>query len=175
MCSPFADQLGKVFAPVRYDMNGNIQKLTSKFNENSEKYAFLNDMLICEKAEGGLRAIDALLWLRRALHFLHDFLKSIVDDTRADRRPEDLTDNIQKSYRETLQKHHGFFAQKLFNMLSKMVPSRSQLLKSFILDADQPEEVAFAEMERFLLNLNSNLTVLVRFYEDFKLNPPEPK
>lgn len=169
------DLLGKTFAPVRYDMNGNIDKLTAKFNENSGKFEYLHDMIISEQAQGGLCATDALLWLRRALHFLHSFLNHIVDDFKSNKKSEDLSPFAQDSYRETLQKYHGFLARRLFNLLSNMMPSRSQLLKTFTLDVESPEEIIFQEMEGFLLTLESNLTVLSKFYEDFKLNPPEPK
>lgn len=165
------EKLGKVFAPVRYDMNGNIEKLTSKYNEDQERFEFLNEMLICEQAQGALRATDALLWLRRALSFFHKFLFSVVEDAKAGRKREDLSDNIQKAYRETLQKYHGFLAQRLFSVLSKMVPHRSQLLKIFALGVEDLEDAVIPEVEKFLSNLNSNLVVLDKFYEDLRLTP----
>ncbi|KAK3911078.1 Glycolipid transfer protein, partial [Frankliniella fusca] len=163
-------QLGKVFAPVRYDMNGNIEKITNKYREDPVRFEFIGDLLATEQAQGGLRAADALLWLRRALHFFHEFLHSIVKDTKANSRREDLSENIQTAYKETLQKHHGFLAQRLFSVLSKMVPSRSKLLKTLALGSDVVEERVMSEVEKFLLSLNTNLIVLEKLYEDLRLN-----
>lgn len=168
--------LGQVFAPVRYDINGNIQKLTAKYNEDAKKFEFLNDMLLSERAQGGkATAIDALLWLRRALHFVHNFLLSVAEECKADNWREDLSPNVQASYKETLEMYHGWVAQKLFGVLSKMIPKRSELIKAFALNKEEitqnQKEVILEELERFLSYLNTNLTVLSKFYDDFKLTP----
>ncbi|XP_034252063.1 glycolipid transfer protein [Thrips palmi] len=173
--------LGQVFAPVRYDINGNIQKLTAKYNEDEKRFEFLNDMLLFEKAQGcKATAIDALLWLRRALHFVHNFLRSVATECRDNNWGEDLSTNVQTSYRETLEMHHGWIAQKLFGVLSKMIPKRSQLIKAFALSkeeevTEEKKQVIIEELERFLVVLNTNLTVLSKFYDDFKLMPGNAK
>lgn len=57
----------------------------------------------------------------------------------------------------------------MFQVLSKMVPRRAELLKAFGHGEDQPEEMFLEELERFLLNLNSNLTAIVQVYQDLRL------
>lgn len=58
-----------------------------------------------------------------------------------------------------------------FQVLTKMLPNRSQLLGVLALKQELPEDILFREIERFLSNLNSNLDVLSKFYTDHKLDP----
>lgn len=46
-------------------LNFKNQKITQKYNEDQTKHEYLEDMLLLEKQQGGLIAIDALQWLRR--------------------------------------------------------------------------------------------------------------
>lgn len=74
---------------------------------------------------------DPLCPIFRALQFFHNFLLSIVEDTKADVRPESLTANIQKAYKETLESYHGFLAQRLFNVSMYNALKKIKVKKSF--------------------------------------------
>ncbi|XP_069684439.1 pleckstrin homology domain-containing family A member 8 [Periplaneta americana] len=158
------EKFGKVFAPVRYDMTGNIEKLTQRYYTNKEKHMYLNDMILCEKEEGGNYAIEALLWLRRALHFIHTFFQCILEDTRQGKNSEDLIPFLKKAYDETLKAYHGWMAQQLFGLLSRMCPSRSQLMLTLALGRENHEEPVLREMAVFLQGLDSNIQVIIKLY-----------
>ncbi|XP_023716242.1 pleckstrin homology domain-containing family A member 8 isoform X3 [Cryptotermes secundus] len=108
------EKFGKVFAPVKYDMTGNIEKLTEQYNTNKEKHLYLNNMILAEKEEGGNYAIDALLWLRRALQFIYTFFSCVLEDSQQGKKSEDLVPFLKKAYKETLEAYHGWMTQKLF-------------------------------------------------------------
>ncbi|KAL6422970.1 hypothetical protein ACFW04_010460 [Cataglyphis niger] len=164
------DKFGKLFAPVRYDMQGNIDKLTTRYSMDKKSNSTLQDMILLEKStEKDLIATDALMWLRRALHMILLFFEKIVEDHKAGKTTEDLVAFLKEAYKETLEPYHGWMAQQLFNLLSRMTPTRSQLL--FALADGQPdkEEVTLYNMELFLINLKKNVLALKKFYNDHNL------
>nr|CAD7596137.1 unnamed protein product [Timema genevievae] len=93
-----------------------FQKLTKTYSDNPERYTYLNDMVLHEKEKGGNVATDALLWLRRALHFVYTFFHCIVEDTEKGRKTEDLVPFLKKAYKDVLERYHGWMAQQLFSL-----------------------------------------------------------
>lgn len=158
------EKFGKVFAPVKYDMTGNIEKLTRHYNTNKEQHLYLNSMILAEKEEGGNYAIDALLWLRRALQFIHTFFSCVLEDSQQGKKSEDLVPFLKKAYKETLETYHGWMTQKLFGLLSRMCPSRSELMITLALGRENREEAVLREMAVFLVGLDSNIQELIQLY-----------
>ncbi|KAL6422971.1 hypothetical protein ACFW04_010460 [Cataglyphis niger] len=151
-------------------MQGNIDKLTTRYSMDKKSNSTLQDMILLEKStEKDLIATDALMWLRRALHMILLFFEKIVEDHKAGKTTEDLVAFLKEAYKETLEPYHGWMAQQLFNLLSRMTPTRSQLL--FALADGQPdkEEVTLYNMELFLINLKKNVLALKKFYNDHNL------
>ncbi|CAL7950810.1 unnamed protein product [Xylocopa violacea] len=125
------EKLGKVFAPVKYDMQRNIDKLATKYAENKEANTTLQDMILNERnTETNLIATGALMWLTRGLYMILLFFEKIVEDAKAFTPTEDLVAFLKKSYKEALEPYHGWMAQQLFDLLSRMVPTRTQLLRA---------------------------------------------
>ncbi|KDR21924.1 Glycolipid transfer protein [Zootermopsis nevadensis] len=158
------DKFGKVFGPVKYDMTGNIEKLTQRYDTNKDKHMYLNNMILSEKELGGNYATDALLWLRRALHFIHKFFHCILEDSRQGKKSEDLIPFLKKAYKETLEAYHGWMAQKCFGLLSRMCPSRSELMRTLALGRENREEAVLREMAIFLQGLDSNIQAIIQLY-----------
>jgi len=125
---------------------------------------YLNNMILSEKEESGNYAIDALLWLRRALHFIHTFLNCVLEDSRQGTKSEDLVPFLEKAYAETLKAYHGWMARKLFTLLSQMCPSRHDLMSTLALGRLNNEEAVLREMAVFLQGLDSNIQVIVNMY-----------
>ncbi|XP_012538897.1 glycolipid transfer protein A [Monomorium pharaonis] len=164
------DKFGKLFAPVRYDMQGNIDKLTTRYSMNKTVNSTLQDMILLEKStEKDLIAVDALMWLRRALHMILLFFERIVEAHKTEEPTEDLVAFLREAYKETLEPYHGWMAQQLFNLLSRMTPSRSQLLLALADGETGKEEVTLSNMELSLVNLRKNVTALKAFYNDHNL------
>ncbi|XP_033339402.1 pleckstrin homology domain-containing family A member 8 [Megalopta genalis] len=165
------DKLGKVFAPVKYDIQGNIDKLTARYATNMEQNVTLQDMILFEKAtETKLIAMDALLWLTRGLHMILLFFEKIVEDGKTDSPTEDLVAFLKKSYKEALEPYHGWMAQQLFDILSRMVPTRLQLL-SALSTSENPDkhDIVLRDMEIYLTNLRKNVSIIQMFYKTHNL------
>ncbi|XP_076180524.1 pleckstrin homology domain-containing family A member 8 [Ptiloglossa arizonensis] len=159
------DKFGKVFAPVKYDIQGNINKLSTRYVTNKQANATLQDMILIEKnTETNLIATDALLWLTRGLFMILLFFEKIVEDTKASVPTEDLVAFLKQSYKEALEPHHSWMAQQLFDLLSRMIPTRSQLLRILVNEQAEKNDFMINHLEIYLLNLRKNVVALQLFY-----------
>ncbi|XP_078053059.1 pleckstrin homology domain-containing family A member 8 isoform X2 [Augochlora pura] len=165
------DKLGKVFAPVKYDIQGNIDKLAARYATNTEQNVTLQDMILFEKAtETKLVAMDALLWLTRGLHMILLFFEKIVEDGKTVSPTEDLVAFLKTSYKEALEPYHGWMAQQLFDILSRMVPTRLQLLRALnTTDNADKHDIVLRDMEIYLTNLRKNVSIIQLFYKTHNL------
>ncbi|KOX68311.1 Pleckstrin homology domain-containing family A member 8 [Melipona quadrifasciata] len=166
------EKLGKVFAPVKYDIQGNINKLTTRYAKDEEKNATLQDMILIEKnTETNLIATDALMWLTRGLHMILLFFEQIVEDAKTTTPTEDLVAFLKKAYKEALEPYHGWLAQQLFDLLSLMVPTRSQLLQALTNKQTTENGTVIENMEFYLQRLQKNVSVIQSFYKANNLEP----
>ena len=63
-------------------------------------------------------ATDALLWLKRALEFIHALIVQIINGQSI------LSDAAVNAYKLTLSKYHGWVVRGIFNLAMKSVPYR---------------------------------------------------
>ncbi|XP_046841662.1 UNC5C-like protein isoform X1 [Xenia sp. Carnegie-2017] len=160
---PFFDILGPTaFAPVKSDINGNIEKLSKKYQEDTVKYKILQDMVRSEMDAGTKKAkkssTDALLWLKRALSFILVFLEEVLTGE------QDLTKCAKKAYESTLKKYHGWMVQSIFSLAMKAVPYRKDFIKK--LGNGRDENDVLTEMRVFVNELKSTFDVITGFYSD---------
>lgn len=164
------EKLGKTFAPIRHDMCGNINKLKTRYVMSKKINSTLQDMILLEKStEKDLIAVNALMWLRRALHMILLFFEKLIEDHKAGNATEDLVAFLKEAYKETLEPYHGWMGQQLFSLLSRMTPYRSQLLLSLADGETGKEEIILRDMEVSLINLRKNVLALKEFYDENNL------
>ncbi|XP_076754644.1 pleckstrin homology domain-containing family A member 8 [Xylocopa sonorina] len=165
------EKLGKIFAPVKYDMQRNIDKLATKYAENKEGNTTLQDMILNEKnTETNLIATDALVWLTRGLYMILLFLEKIVEDAKTFMPTEDLVAFLKKSYKEALEPYHGWMAQQLFDLLSRMAPTRTQLLRALANKQSDGNSMIINNMETYLVRLRENVSTIQLFYKTHHLD-----
>ncbi|XP_055303448.1 glycolipid transfer protein B [Sitodiplosis mosellana] len=119
------DSFGKLFKPVVYDMNGNIEKLWQIYVQNEIDYMFLDDMLKSSEERIQNCARDALTWLKRALEMIEKFFSNVVADHTCE---ENLKRHIEAAYAITLKQYHSWIIQKSFSLIYTVLPNRSQLI-----------------------------------------------
>lgn len=160
---PFFDVLGSTaFAPVKSDINGNINKLRKKYDTDQTKFITLQDIVNSEIEEKSTKAknsaTDALLWLKRALTFVRVFLEEVLTGE------EDLVKCAKKAYEKSLKHFHGWMVQGIFSLAMKAVPYRKDFVKA--LAPDSTEDVLLAEMKEMVDLLTANIEQLHQFYAE---------
>lgn len=170
------DVLGSTaFVPVKMDIQGNIGKLQAKFDMDPLRFNLLLNMIQQEVDTGtnGARnsATDALLWLARALAFIHAFLEQIHSGNPV------LTDCASMAYSATLKCHHGWVVRSIFAVALRAMPELEPFLEAM---APSPEDFEHPEYRRqlfgdcgaYLQALKSVLDTLNNFYVENELEPP---
>ncbi|OQR67332.1 pleckstrin homology domain-containing family A member 8-like [Tropilaelaps mercedesae] len=125
---PVFDVLGsRAFAPVKMDIQGNINKLEKHRKESgcSTLQELVQRELDSSTVWSKGSATEALLWLKRAMAFLCYFLKEAcwrVGEV-------DLAECALQAYGKTLKKHHNFVVKGIFSMAVHALPYYSTFIK----------------------------------------------
>ncbi|XP_050714316.1 glycolipid transfer protein-like [Eriocheir sinensis] len=164
------DLLGAAFYVVKKDMAGNIEKLYKTYNKAPEKYKFLNDMIYLEKEDPSIFAVDALLWLKRALEFTVIFINGLCEEFQRGITSDKLEHLATDAYNRTLKQYHSWLVQNVFKVVVKSVPSKSCLIKSLYFGKVGSEEVLFKEVTAYTSELDKVLKVIVQMYGDWGLD-----
>lgn len=165
---------GRVFAPIKADIQGNIDKLNEKYNTDKDGFDRLTVMLQKEVDEGrnatNGRAIEALLWLKRALEFILNFLSEIHGGN------ENLADCATRAYNGTLKQHHNWLVQKIFALAVRAMPSMKTFkheLAPSPKDASHPDyaKQLHADCGEYVAALRSVLETVNQYYKHRNLEP----
>lgn len=109
------DKFGAAMALVKSDIGGNITRLETKYNSDPSKYEHLYSMVQEEveskTAKGSSSCTNGLLWLTRAMDFLVELFRNLVD------HPDwSMSQACTDSYSKTLKKWHGWLASSSFSV-----------------------------------------------------------
>ncbi|XP_044754936.1 pleckstrin homology domain-containing family A member 8 [Coccinella septempunctata] len=163
------ERFGKVFAPVVFDMNRNIDKINSKYRTDETNFEFIEDMVLSEKENDGVVVTDALQWLRRALHFVSRLFHHILDNHDNGSITSDLTPMLKRAYSETLEPYHGWLGTQLFNVMSRFAPTIHCLYYTLALDKHNKVEHVIRDMRVLTDKIDGCVEKLRKFYEDNNL------
>mmetsp|Transcript_31832 Transcript_31832/g.64013 ORF Transcript_31832/g.64013 Transcript_31832/m.64013 type:complete len:242 (+) Transcript_31832:68-793(+) len=158
---PMFDRLGAIFYIVKSDMGGNVAKLRKKLA--SDPSASIQDLIRKEIRAGHdgdkHSAADALLWLTRALDFIHTLLDKMVGGLDANRA-------AREAYEGSLMQHHGFIVKRSFQVGLMTAPSTASMLKCLGTD---PGKTA-TDVKSFVNASRRHLQVLKTFVVHEKLD-----
>ncbi|XP_039746894.1 glycolipid transfer protein [Pararge aegeria] len=151
-------RLGKVFAPVKYDMQGNIDKI--KLHYNYDKDSCLLDLMLEEHSNGKHTAAEGVLWLNRALLFFELVFHEIVICLQGKNYDEDMKKVFTIAYEGSVKKYHSWVTQQLFALICKMSPTLPQIMESFEVENNEAFEAR-------LVSFNTTLYSVRRKIDDF--------
>jgi len=125
---PVIDKFGAAMALVKSDIGGNISRLDTKYEQDPSVNRLIYDIVrkeIEEKtAKGSSSCTNALLWLTRAMDFLVELFRNLLE------HPDwTMTQACTDSYTKTLKKWHGWIASTSFNVAMKLAPERKKFME----------------------------------------------
>lgn len=119
------ETFGKLFKPITLDMSGNIEKLSISYKKETDKFHYLEDLIVKNINVDQKYASESLLWLKRGLRLICTFFENIFNDKK---NLENLKKHLQDAYERTLKPYHGWFVQNTVSVIARWAPSRSQLI-----------------------------------------------
>ncbi|GAB6032941.1 Pleckstrin y domain-containing A member 8 [Chamberlinius hualienensis] len=165
-----------IFAPLKFDVDGNLRKLTGKYKKNTSKFLNLQDIVKYEMEVNETTAknsgTDALLWLKRGLEFVYEFLTEFSTGN------PDLKNCALNAYNRTLKQYHGWLVRSVISAATHTVPSRQEVLSKLALHPDDTTnplyELQVKEDARLYLKaMKDIISILNRFYSEHNLDKKE--
>ncbi|KAA0703050.1 Pleckstrin -like proteiny domain-containing family A member 8 [Triplophysa tibetana] len=174
---PVLDKLGPtVFAPVKMDFVGNIKKIQQKAVSDPDSFTTLQSIVLhemeTEVAQVRNSATEALLWLKRGLKFLKEFLCEINTGVK------DVQGPLNKAYGKTLRQYHGWVIRGVFALALRAAPSYESFMAALVChEGDELKEGFTAGMHRdlgtYLPAMEKQLSILDALYDEYGLESDE--
>ncbi|KAI4885745.1 hypothetical protein NFI96_011052, partial [Prochilodus magdalenae] len=174
---PVLDKLGPtVFAPVKIDFVGNIKKVQQKVLSDPGAFPTLQSIVLheveMEVAQVRNSATEALLWLKRGLKFLKEFLSEV------NAGEPDIHAALNNAYGKTLRQYHGWVVRGVFALALRAAPSYSGFMAALVShEGDELKEGFATGMHRdlavYLPAMEEQLAILDTLYEEYGLESDE--
>uniref|UniRef100_A0A1A7XYN1 Pleckstrin homology domain containing, family A (Phosphoinositide binding specific) member 8 n=1 Tax=Iconisemion striatum TaxID=60296 RepID=A0A1A7XYN1_9TELE len=175
--SLFSDKLGStVFAPVKMDFVGNIKKIHQKLMSNPDGFPTLQSIVLNEVqmnlAQVRNSATEALLWLRRGLKFLKEFLSEI------NAGQQDIQAALNNAYGKTLRQYHGWVVRGVFALALRAAPSYQNFTAALVSQEGDELRSDFTssmhnDLGAYLPAMEKQLVILDELYEEHNLESDE--
>jgi pleckstrin family protein A (phosphoinositide binding specific) protein 8 len=112
-----------------------LKKIRQKYTLDAAKYhtlqAIVQDEIDQKQTNVRNSATDALMWLRRAVWFLREFMYNFVT---AQYEP-DINECVYVSYQYTLRQYHNWVVRSIFSLAMRSLPSKEDFLKGMAINA----------------------------------------
>jgi len=159
---------GKSLITMSLDITNNLNKLKTKQKLNPSKTSSLQAMVHLEIATQTTHAkhcgTDALLWLKRELAFIKDFIFSIIKGS------SDMSGAFLECYEKTLKPHHSFTSKSIYTIAAKTIPYREDMLRALGHDGMNATEYAvLMDLETYATAMNTLVVYIETFYINNKL------
>ncbi|KAM6994272.1 pleckstrin homology domain-containing family A member 8 [Tautogolabrus adspersus] len=174
---PVLDKLGStVFAPVKMDFVGNIKKIHQKLMSDPDSFPTIQSIVLHEVhrdvAKVRNSATEALLWLRRGLKFLKEFLSEVNAGER------DIQGALNNAYGKTLRQYHGWVVRGVFALALRAAPSYQSFSAALVSkEGDELKSSFISGLHRdlgvYLPAMEKQLAVLDALYDEYNLESDE--
>jgi len=163
------------FLPVKVDIYGNINKLKQKYSTDVKRFHTLQSIVQSEIDEKTTNvknsATDALMWLKRAICFLKEFLLEF-----SNKEQPNLNELIYLSYQRSLRQYHNWVVRSIFSIAVRSLPTTDVFLqtlaidpKCYLNDKKNFELLIKIEMKQQFLAIDKIMNIINKFYIDKKL------
>ncbi|XP_052080938.1 pleckstrin homology domain-containing family A member 8-like [Mytilus californianus] len=161
------------FAPVKMDFQGNIRKIHQKYSTNTAGFTTLQKIVLSElnKKQHLLSnsATMALLWMKRGLEFIREFLYEII------RGEPDLSQAVTSAYSKTLRNFHGWVVRGVFAVAAKALPYRDVFISNLSVPGEEDtgtlyQQSLMSDIEQYITAMDVVIKILNDFYKLHDLN-----
>ncbi|OIT33547.1 PREDICTED: glycolipid transfer protein 1-like [Nicotiana attenuata] len=154
---PILDKFGAAMTVVKSDINGNISRLESKYNDNTSRFNYLYSFVQAEveikTAKSSSSCTNGLLWLTRAMDFI-----VVLFHNLAQHQDWSISQACNDSYAKTLKKWHGWLASSSFTVAIKLAPDRKKFMEVIGGNGD-----IYGDMEKFCTTFSPILQQIHKF------------
>lgn len=174
---PVLDKLGStVFAPVKMDFVGNIKKIHQKLLSDPDNFPTLQSVVLHEVerevAQVRNSATEALMWLRRGLKFLMEFLSEVNEGQT------DVPRALNNAYGKTLRRYHGWVVRGVFALALRAAPSYAGFTAALVTREGDELKSSFTsgmhrDLDLYLPAMKRQLAILDALYEEYNLESDE--
>lgn len=174
---PVLDKLGPtVFAPVKMDFVGNIKKINQKYITNKEELTTLQKIVLHEVnnnlAQVRNSATEALLWLKRGLKFLFQFLTEVKSGEN------NIHTALSNAYGKTLRQYHGWVVRGVFALALRAAPTYEGFVAALSVQEGDEKDESFSDammrdLKVYLPAMEKQLNILDTLYEEHGLDSDE--
>lgn len=159
---------GKSLITMSLDITNNINKLRAKQRLNPSKTTSLQALVHLEISTQTTHSkhcgTDALLWLKRELSFIKDFIFSIIGGS------SDMSAGFLACYEKTLRPHHSVMSKSVYTIAAKTMPYREDMLRALGHDGMSATEYAvLMDLETYATAMNTVVIYIETFYINNKL------
>lgn len=170
---------GTNFKFLKDDMDGNIKKITAKFEKDKEKFktmqALLQDELDQKTFKDDSSGTVGGLWLKRGLEYVCEFFLGLVKDYEESQKPGAKSDdNVKKllsaAYELTLTKHHGFASRLLMKGGMQFCPHKDKLMRDLAENKEGIQDQIIEELRVYENAMRLYVHQLGRLYQQFGYN-----
>ncbi|XP_047988672.1 glycolipid transfer protein [Leguminivora glycinivorella] len=161
------ESLGKMFAPIKYDMEGNIDKIKKL---DPKEGSCLLELLHreCLQSQGKPVATEGLLWLNRSLHFFEIMFQEVIQLVEENNLEINMRKVYTIAYEGSVKKYHNWVTQQIFALICRLAPTLRQMLKSFGVDTNNIGQFK-TRLTSFNITLHLVRCKIDDFYKDKKL------
>ncbi|VVC92466.1 unnamed protein product [Leptidea sinapis] len=139
-----------------------LLKIQSILDYNND--SCLIELLVMEKLRGKSVAVDATLWLNRALLFFELVFQEILNETKLKNNDINMKRIFNSAYKGSVKQYHSWTIQQLFSVICKLSPSYTQILKSF--GSENDLEAFEAHLSKFNSTLHQVRSKIDEFFVD---------
>lgn len=111
-------------------------------------------------------ATDALMWLKRAVWFLREFLHEF-----SRKEEPDMSECVYESYQKSLRQYHNWVVRSIFSLAMRSLPSKESFLEGlavnnqdFLKNKKLFENQVKADMKLLVSGIDISLNLLNEFY-----------
>ncbi|KAK1428420.1 hypothetical protein QVD17_17254 [Tagetes erecta] len=124
---PIIDKFGASMGLVKTDVGGNITRLENKYLSSPEEfqklYSIVKVEVAAKKAEGSSSCTNGLLWLTRAMDFIVELFRNLMEH-----KDWNMSQVCTEAYTKSLKKYHGWLASSTFTVAMKLAPERKKFM-----------------------------------------------